>query len=236
MSSGAGDGSLDGWRIGATWLDGRGGFAACAAARCSDVGADRAGGDPRAGSSPCRWQPQPGPHSFAHAQALARRAAAGSLPLAAQAQVSGELAAGMTAYQAVRSGDGYRMANGARGMTAAFDRSGVAIAAGALSVGMSLQAIGSGSSSLPVGESSPAAHRNRVSYARGGVSEWYRNGPLGIEQGFTIARPPLGGRRGPLTLTVALTGRRARDAGWRRSERHVAARRNVAHLRCACRE
>jgi hypothetical protein len=158
--------------------------------------------------APARRPPasQPGPHSFGHAQALAHRAGPSSLPLAAQAQVSGELAAGTIAYQAIRSGDGYRMANGARGLTAAFDRSGVAIAAGALSVGMSLRAIGSGSSSFPVGESSPAAHRNRVSYARAGLSEWYRNGPLGIEQGFTIARPALGVRRGSLTLTVALTG------------------------------
>ena len=33
----------------------------------------------------------------------------------------------------------------------------------------------------------PRASANRVTYARGPISEWYVNGPLGLEQGFTIA-------------------------------------------------
>ena len=31
-----------------------------------------------------------------------------------------------------------------------------------------------------------AARGNRVTYARAGLSEWYTNGPLGLEQGFTV--------------------------------------------------
>ena len=34
----------------------------------------------------------------------------------------------------------------------------------------------------------PAVHGSRVAYDRGAVSEWYANGPLGLEQGFTLAR------------------------------------------------
>lgn len=36
----------------------------------------------------------------------------------------------------------------------------------------------------------PRASQNRVEYARAGLTEWYVNGPLGLEQGFTLARPP----------------------------------------------
>ena len=34
---------------------------------------------------------------------------------------------------------------------------------------------------------------NRVTYAHPGLSEWYVNGPLGLEQGFTIPRAPAAG-------------------------------------------
>jgi hypothetical protein len=32
---------------------------------------------------------------------------------------------------------------------------------------------------------------NRVSYDRGVLEEWYVNGPLGLEQGFTLKEPPV---------------------------------------------
>ena len=46
------------------------------------------------------------------------------------------------------------------------------------------------------GRCRPPAHdaANRVEYRRpGGVVEWYINGPLGLEQGFDLAAPPVGG-------------------------------------------
>jgi hypothetical protein len=46
------------------------------------------------------------------------------------------------------------------------------------------------------------AWRNRVVYGRRGLAEWYANGPLGLEQGFTLTSPPRGPRAGPLTLEV----------------------------------
>ncbi len=155
------------------------------------------------------------PSFLGHAQALSHTAPAG-LALAAQAQISGALASARPAFRAIRSGDGFHTANPVQGLTASFDGSGVAITAGSVSLHVRLQAIGAGGSSRAVGESEPTASANLVSYARAGLSEWYRNGPLGIEQGFTIAHPPPGIRRGPLTLTVALAGNAhatlARDA------------------------
>ncbi len=52
----------------------------------------------------------------------------------------------------------------------------------------------------------PAGPRNGVSDARTGVTEWYRNGPKGLEQGFTVLRAPTSSAAGPLTLTLALSG------------------------------
>jgi hypothetical protein len=51
----------------------------------------------------------------------------------------------------------------------------------------------------------PTAKANEVTYVRSGLSEWYRNGPLGLEQGFTIPRAPPASRDGPLTLALALS-------------------------------
>ena len=35
-----------------------------------------------------------------------------------------------------------------------------------------------------------SAKSNRVELERGRISEWYVNGPLGLEQGFTLQAPP----------------------------------------------
>ena len=36
----------------------------------------------------------------------------------------------------------------------------------------------------------PLIAGTRVEYRRGNLTEWYLNGPLGVEQGFTLAAPP----------------------------------------------
>ncbi len=71
---------------------------------------------------------------------------------------------------------------------------------------MSLQAVGYGSTVAPVGLVIPSAHANRVLYTHRAVDEWYANGPAGLEQGFTVRHAPSGAARGPLTLSVALSG------------------------------
>jgi hypothetical protein len=57
----------------------------------------------------------------------------------------------------------------------------------------------------------PAAPRlseanNRVEYVRDGVLEWYVNGPLGLEHGFTIDHDPGCGAAGKLVFSLALDG------------------------------
>ena len=56
---------------------------------------------------------------------------------------------------------------------------------------------------LPVAE--PVAEGERVEYRRGAVTEWYKNGPGGLEQWFTIAEPETRESR-PLVLAMAVEG------------------------------
>ena len=73
-------------------------------------------------------------------------------------------------------------------------------------MGLSVRALGFGSSRSPLGPAGPRASANRVVYQHENVAEWYANGPLGLEQGFTVRRRPTGAAAGPLTLSLALSG------------------------------
>lgn len=98
--------------------------------------------------------------------------------------------------------------NPAQHLTASFDRSGVRFEFGGSQreqLGMQLLALRSGMVRDPVTRVQPLAHANRVEFAHGqGLSEWYVNSPLGVEQGFTFAKPLRAG--GSLTLVFGLRG------------------------------
>ncbi len=132
------------------------------------------------------------------------------LPLAAQAAVSDALGAELPAYRIAEAGGGSLAArNPAQGLEATFGPSGVTLgSSGGSSVTMRLSSIGYGSALTPVGSAAAKLKGSRVSYAHPGVTEWYANGPLGIDQGFTLARPPahLDGAGGELTLAVGVAG------------------------------
>ncbi len=57
-----------------------------------------------------------------------------------------------------------------------------------------------GGSSAPA--VAPVMTGQRVEYRRGDVTEWYLNGPLGVEQGFTLAAPQASGDTLALTVMV----------------------------------
>jgi hypothetical protein len=61
-------------------------------------------------------------------------------------------------------------------------------------------------SPLAAGRGAPVARRNRVTYAGADVREWYANGPLGLEQGFTVEHPPAGS--GHVILSQVVSGAR----------------------------
>ncbi len=152
-------------------------------------------------------------HGAGHSSALGVARSGGvaqggrsSLPLAARASISAALGAESPAYRVSASGGAFQALGPGRRLSAHFERSGVELGAGPLMVGMSLRAIGYGAALTAQGDVSPTASANGVSYAYAQLSEWYVNGPLGLEQGFTIPRAPAAHPTGPLTLSMAISG------------------------------
>ncbi len=128
-----------------------------------------------------------------------------SLPLAAQGPISAGIGAESSALRVARSGTGFLAASPGEGLSERFGRGGVELRSGSVALGLRLAAIGTAGSLAPVGEVAPTAGGNRIDYAHAGVSEWYVNGPAGLEQGFTIDRP-LALRSASLAIDVGVSG------------------------------
>lgn len=137
--------------------------------------------------------------------AIGSRAEVPRLPSAAQAAISRTVAGDMPAYEVNRSRGAFQAISRPQHLRARFARSGVTLSSGAVRVGLHLRAAGYGSAPDLVEDVTPSARANRVSYAHPRLSEWYVNGPAGVEQGFTV-RAPSHERSGPLTLSLALSG------------------------------
>jgi hypothetical protein len=149
-----------------------------------------------------------GGHALASAQSGGRlQQGISALPLALSAPVSAALGAAEPAYRISPSAEtGLRAGSPAQRLGMHFERSGVILSSGAGSLGLRLEAIGSAGALQPVGEVVPTARANRAVYRHGSVREWYVNGPLGLEQGFTVAHAPSTGAAGSLELSIALSG------------------------------
>jgi len=129
------------------------------------------------------------------------------LPEVLQAAVSGALGLDDRSYHLERVGESCRGVNPAQQFEAAWSEGGLAIQAGKLSWGLRLEAWGYGEELASAGRAAPQANAHRVEYRRSGLTEWYVNGPLGIEQGFTVPSPPKRTSTGEaLTLRLAWTG------------------------------
>jgi FG-GAP repeat len=137
-------------------------------------------------------------HRFSHAGLL-------SLPVAAQGPVSAALGAEGQAYRVNGLGGRFTASSPVQRLSTSFTRSGVSVRSGSTVVGLGLLAVGYGSTLAPLARVAPSAHANRVLYRRPGLDEWYANGPLGLEQGFTVSRAPSGHTDGPLTLSMLLS-------------------------------
>ncbi|MBA3808402.1 MAG: hypothetical protein H0X28_08420 [Solirubrobacterales bacterium] len=136
-------------------------------------------------------------------------AAAGArLPPSARGPVSAAMGAENPSYSVLYAVGALRASNPAQHLDASFTASGVRLSSASSSLALRLDAVGYGASRVALAAATPAARANRVRYARAGLSEWYANGPLGIEQGFTLARAPAGDRTAPLTLSLAIAGSR----------------------------
>lgn len=91
------------------------------------------------------------------------------------------------------------------GLDSSFRSSGVTVEHGHTRVRLALRELSFGSRTRSLPGVLPWTNGSEVNYARAGVTEWYRNRPLGLEQGFVIDRST-GAAPGNLTLAVAVTG------------------------------
>jgi hypothetical protein len=129
-----------------------------------------------------------------------------SLPLAARGPASAAIGARTPGYRANSAHGAISANNPAEGLHASFSTAGVAVSSGTAHVRLLTRAEGYGSTLRTLRGATPRASANRVTYARTGLTEWYANGPFGLEQGFTVAHAPTGPAAGPLTVAMALTG------------------------------
>jgi hypothetical protein len=121
--------------------------------------------------------------------------------------VSRALGGDLAAYRLVPSPSGFLARNVRQGLTASFGADGATFSThGGAQTSIALRAIGFGAALHAVRSAQPLARANRVEYQRGGTTEWFANGPAGVEQGFTIHSKPAGTTDGALTLALRVSG------------------------------
>jgi hypothetical protein len=125
-----------------------------------------------------------------------------SIPPAAQSSISAALGRDLPDYHVRTTRNGLEAANSHGALTTRFTSAGVQLTTGTLRWAMTLRGYGYGDSIKSVAKASPQANANRVEYRRGPLTEWYENGPVGLEQGFTLIEPP--GKRDGKTLMISL--------------------------------
>ena len=130
-----------------------------------------------------------------------------NLPPGAESGVSAAVGHDTPGFAARPEAQGFSVTNPKDHLTAGFTAAGVDVRKAGGFWRMTWLGYGYGNSSEAAGLVAPQASANRVEYRRGPVTEWYVNGPLGIEQGFTVNAPPHSmGNHQPLTLSMALSG------------------------------
>jgi len=126
-----------------------------------------------------------------------------SLPIEAQYAVSTAIGRDDSRYYALDTAAGVVLENPAQSLRLVFSHEGATLQADSLVWQMGLVSWGVGDASESVERSDPVSSGNRVEVDHGGVTEWYVNGPFGLQQGFTVAVAP-GQRDGtPLALRLA---------------------------------
>jgi hypothetical protein len=128
------------------------------------------------------------------------------LPPAAQSTISASLGHRITAFAVRKEAAGLQASNTQQHLLTNFAARDIEVHSGSAVWRMQLAGYGYGPALTPVVKAVPEAEGNRVQYQHGRLTEWYINGPLGLEQGFTISRPPGRSRGQELTIELALSG------------------------------
>src|SRR6266498_2753815 len=127
-----------------------------------------------------------------------------TLPVSAQSKISSTVGAHVAQYGIRPGRSGFVATN--QGVQLGFTSNGVAIQINDTKEVMSLRSYGYGENRSLARHIAPVANGNRVEFIRPKLTEWYVNGPLGIEQGFTVQTAPGMSNGDALTLEFALSG------------------------------
>ena len=142
--------------------------------------------------------------SFAAAESRAREGFS-SLPPAASGKISAALGKSLAAYKVRTQPNKLLARNPPHNLSVDFTKQGMTIRSGRARWNIGVASYGYGKQTrLPAAV--PEGHSNRVQYRRGTVTEWYVNGPIGIEQGFAIDEPPGANNGSPLIVTLRVGG------------------------------
>lgn len=133
----------------------------------------------------------------------AAREGLASLPIRSQASISAVLGRDQDIYHARVHGKVVHLDNPRHGLTALLTAQGVEVQSRGAGLRLHFGGVGRGAHREAIVPERPEAVANRVEYRRRGVTEWYVNGPLGLEQGFTLTESP--GRATGKALTIALS-------------------------------
>ena len=112
------------------------------------------------------------------------------IPLSARYAVSKAIGKDREAYHVVKDTGGLHADNPNQSYGLSFSPNGFEVRSGKTSWGLRLKSWGYGANQHPVSEAQPIPKNNRVDYKRGALTEWYVNGPYGLQQGFTLQSPP----------------------------------------------
>lgn len=137
--------------------------------------------------------------------------AAASVGVSAAAWDSMRAAIERDQYGLRRSGEAYVATNHRHRLQVTFGQAAVDVRPregdGTWRWGLRLAGYGYGDRREQLVEASRVVDGNRIEYRRGALVEWYVNERRGLEQGFTLAKPPAGRRAGvPLVVHLTATG------------------------------
>jgi hypothetical protein len=125
------------------------------------------------------------------------------LPVGLAAAASASIGASERNFWPVRHGASLLTQGG--GIHSTFTASGARLRVAQGTLGLSLTGLGRGQRVEHVATVAPNGAASQILYRHGSISEFYRNGPYGLEQGFTVRQRPQAGT-GSLVLALGLGG------------------------------
>jgi hypothetical protein len=126
-----------------------------------------------------------------------------SLPITLTPTASASIGASEHGFWPVRHGASLLTQGG--GIHGTFTASGAALRVTKGTLGLSLTGLGRGQRVARVATVAPTGAASQILYRHGSISEFYRNGPYGLEQGFTVGQRPTAGE-GSLVLALSVAG------------------------------